>query len=470
MVRSKLSQPNFISDREIGDLGPYNPGLDDPVLKPTIVQTLRSIEFLLTETRKYEDKYDIKEDGAATARASRGLTIFKSTFDKFIENSRRNQKQKSILTVSKWAIFDADHFDTKVSRLRGFIDGLESVTRSLGLFEQQQNLMREEIRSITDVEKLELLSETSSIRDVSDTASQRLLFLDRVHGEPPEQGMTRPTAEETIQSNSSYYTAQSQLEPQLETDLFHLSIQEEADEIDDSMPSNRRIMASLNSISKHPQPTFDSTATLSHGQLLAGIKRRDRARVELAAPIVEHRWKVLEAAKESGHNRLRRVAREVKKVYEFAAWASVAPIDNDMTKLLASIEGPPGTPYEHGIFWLSYEYPQNYPFVPPKVRFITRIYHPNVDSRGEICLDTLKEAWTPVNEVVTVLTSILTLLTDPGLDDPLVVEIAQTFIENHHLYCENARLYTLKYATGERPDTSSFATSIPDTELMGSFG
>jgi hypothetical protein len=98
---------------------------------------LQSIEFLLTETQKYVEKCGLKGDGAVNIRASRGLTIFKSTFDRFRGNGRRNQKQKSVLTVAKWAIFAADHFETKIARLKGFIDGLENVTKSLGVLEQQ---------------------------------------------------------------------------------------------------------------------------------------------------------------------------------------------------------------------------------------------------------------------------------------------------------------------------------------------
>jgi hypothetical protein len=62
--------------------------------------------------------------------------------------------------------------------------------------------------------------------------------------------------------------------------------------------------------------------------------------------------------------------------------------------------------------------------------------------------------WTPVLPIYTVLASVLSLLDEPVLDDPLVPEITQTFVENYDRYFENARLYTRKYATGERPDIS----------------
>ena len=83
-------------------------------------------------------------------------------------------------------------------------------------------------------------------------------------------------------------------------------------------------------------------------------------------------------------------------------------------------------------------------------------------------MDILDIGWSPVLAVVAVLGSILTLLTDPGLGDPLVPEIAQIFIEDHNLYCEDARLYTRKYATGERPDISNLSSLTPEMERNNS--
>ena len=69
---------------------------------------------------------------------------------------------------------------------------------------------------------------------------------------------------------------------------------------------------------------------------------------------------------------------------------SAAPEGDDMYHWSATIIGPGGSVYEGGIFSLSIEFPSNYPFKPPKVRFLTRIYHPNINSGGGICLDILK--------------------------------------------------------------------------------
>ena len=86
--------------------------------------------------------------------------------------------------------------------------------------------------------------------------------------------------------------------------------------------------------------------------------------------------------------------------------------------------GPSASPYEGGVFFVQIHFPPDYPFKPPKVNFQTKVYHPNVNSTGSICLDILKEQWSPALTISKVLLSICSLLTDPNPDDPLVPEIA----------------------------------------------
>ena len=93
----------------------------------------------------------------------------------------------------------------------------------------------------------------------------------------------------------------------------------------------------------------------------------------------------------------------------------------------ATIMGPPDSPYQGGVFFLTIHFPTDYPFKPPKVAFTTRIYHPNINSNGSICLDILRSQWSPALTISKVLLSVCSLLCDPNPDDPLVPEIARIF-------------------------------------------
>ena len=160
--------------------------------------------------------------------------------------------------------------------------------------------------------------------------------------------------------------------------------------------------------------------------------------------------------------------------------------------------GPSDSPYTGGVFFVMIHFPPDYPFKPPKVQFQTKVkekkkflffvvvvvvvvvfaslfscsssppllflsvslskstpktnkhqvYHPNINSQGSICLDILKEQWSPALTLSKVLLSICSLLCDPNPDDPLVPEIAHIYKTDRARYEETAREWTRKYAMG----------------------
>ena len=120
--------------------------------------------------------------------------------------------------------------------------------------------------------------------------------------------------------------------------------------------------------------------------------------------------------------------------------------ESDYTKWEATIIGPDDTPYKGGIFHLDISIPSNYPFKPPSVTFKTRIYHPNINSSGEICIDILKSNWSPALTLDKVLLSIVALLGNPNADDPLDAESAKLYKTNRLEYNNTAQEMTLKYA------------------------
>lgn len=126
--------------------------------------------------------------------------------------------------------------------------------------------------------------------------------------------------------------------------------------------------------------------------------------------------------------------------------ASAGPVGEDMHHWQATIMGPEDSPYQGGVFSLDIYFPPDYPSRPPKVTFITKIYHPNISSSGTIRIDILEEAWLPSSTIRSVLSSIYALMQDPNPDDPLVPEIAKIFSEDVAKYNETAKSWTQKYA------------------------
>ena len=112
----------------------------------------------------------------------------------------------------------------------------------------------------------------------------------------------------------------------------------------------------------------------------------------------------------------------------------------------ATIMGPEDSPYHQGVFFLNIHFPPDYPFKPPKVSFTTKIYHCNINSNGSICLDILKDQWSPALTISKVLLSISSLLCDANPDDPLVPDIANLLKSDRARHDATAREWTQRYA------------------------
>eukprot|EP00301_Raphidiophrys_heterophryoidea_P015372 c23976_g1_i1.p1 GENE.c23976_g1_i1~~c23976_g1_i1.p1 ORF type:complete len:148 (+),score=19.53 c23976_g1_i1:105-548(+) len=144
---------------------------------------------------------------------------------------------------------------------------------------------------------------------------------------------------------------------------------------------------------------------------------------------------------------LKRISKEFKELErDPPSSCSAGPVADDMFHWRASLIGPPDSPYANGIFELSVYFPTDYPFKPPKVQFQTKIFHPNINSNGGICLDILKDQWSPALTISKVLLSICSLLTDPNPDDPLVPDIARMYKTNRDVYERTAKEWTQKHA------------------------
>ncbi|KAL6196605.1 hypothetical protein ACLB2K_032219 [Fragaria x ananassa] len=100
----------------------------------------------------------------------------------------------------------------------------------------------------------------------------------------------------------------------------------------------------------------------------------------------------------------RRIIKETQRLLsEPAPGISASPSEDNMRYFNVMILGPTQSPYEGGVFKLELFLPEEYPMAAPKVRFLTKIYHPNIDKLGRICLDILKDKWSPALQIRTVL-------------------------------------------------------------------
>ncbi|KAL5120056.1 hypothetical protein ACEQ8H_002154 [Pleosporales sp. CAS-2024a] len=126
------------------------------------------------------------------------------------------------------------------------------------------------------------------------------------------------------------------------------------------------------------------------------------------------------------------------------ALLELGPADDDVMHWRAVMKGVVGTAYEGGRWLLDIHIPHAYPLSPPSIRFVTPICHPNVDFKtGDICLDTLKSAWTPALTITATMTTIHQLLTSAEPDSPLNVDVAQLFRIGDHVGAQSLiRFYT----------------------------
>ncbi|RUS20289.1 ubiquitin-conjugating enzyme E2 N [Endogone sp. FLAS-F59071] len=127
----------------------------------------------------------------------------------------------------------------------------------------------------------------------------------------------------------------------------------------------------------------------------------------------------------------KRIIKETERlIAEPAPGISATPHEENLRYFDVIIAGPSQSPFEGGVFKLELFLPEEYPMAPPKVRFLTKIYHPNIDKLGRICLDILKDKWSPALQIRTVLLSVQALLSAPNPDDPLANDVAQHWKEN----------------------------------------
>ncbi|KUJ19256.1 uncharacterized protein LY89DRAFT_487318 [Mollisia scopiformis] len=528
----------------------YNTNLDRPDIRPLVAATLNNIRLLLQKANQVDDKYTLDAAAPQGRKVSepQGLQVFKAPFDRFRSQIKRTQKETSTWKVTQWAIHDEAKLRGIIDRLREYVDGLESITSSLGLWADQQARLKDEIENISDVESLKLLRDSNSgnlitaSQDISDTASRRLVslaesifeqkalegsvigreddsfvtaystpstFNPRIPGSWPKSissailgprlvSNAQPAEQKLDQKNAPRNSCKQCLKavrdcesgdlPQCSNcTSFNLDCSWLVDSCrkpeDDNlpvtdqdenmqMPQNQRWVAEIMQKAKPHVPQSFEMGEANYGKCLSVIKAEDGEHCQNTSV-------KLIAQAEVGLSSAKRMFLELRNIRTGKVpFVSATPVGDSLDKVLASIEGPLETPYEGGVFWITIRLSQKDSLGPPLMKFQTRVYHPNISPQGHICADfgdkwnafrtqrhttNVTSMWyrgkssTPQWTLGALLTAICGLLAAPDVDDPLVPEIAQKYLEDYAAYCENARLYTKRYATGQRPEEASLS-------------
>ncbi|BGP41831.1 Ubiquitin-conjugating enzyme E2 1 [Rhodotorula kratochvilovae] len=145
--------------------------------------------------------------------------------------------------------------------------------------------------------------------------------------------------------------------------------------------------------------------------------------------------------------RAKRLVRELQECQKDTSGLTIAQVGDSLDHFIGSFPGPEGTSYEGGRFEVDIRAPERYPFEPLKMKFITKVYHPNISSAsGYICLDILNKSWSPVYTLRTCLVSLQSLLSSPEPTDPQDAEVAKHYLTDRRGFEETARFWTESYA------------------------
>merc|ERR1719394_2118973 len=157
---------------------------------------------------------------------------------------------------------------------------------------------------------------------------------------------------------------------------------------------------------------------------------------------------------------MRLIGKEIQSLkIESMEGISVVLDDKDLTQVEAIIDGPADTPYYGGKFRVKLTIGKDFPQGPPKGFFVTKIFHPNVSSKGEICVNTLKKDWKSDLGLRHVLLTIKCLLIVPNPESALNEEAGKLLLERYDDYCARAKLYTEIHAKSSHQSKPSTSTS-----------
>jgi ubiquitin-protein ligase len=518
-----------------------------PVVEETLFNIKSLLDDAGLVIERYKASGDTSKNAVVQAHA--GLELFRAPFEQFKLRIRKQQKDASTWKVTRWAIHDAKAYNNTISRLQQFVDGLEKVTSSTHLAEQRAKLQEEieNISNVESLELLRDASSKYSGSLSGSSLSESRLLTKNVAESVLEVQTQRSNSilhgrASSAVATLSYTTETSSMDLPIpgawprtrskktstitpcqacmmakhisflqsgDGPVFCISCKETQDHKNpflgheppspsaanpfldpiianasvsstrEAIPQNQRLMNEIIRNKEDPHRLCFSKGDKDYGDVLEAIKAQDHDYwLKNSGQFLTHAATHSLAAK-----RMFFELRNIKSAK--VPFVSAAPLRDSLDTILASIEGPPETPYEGGVFWIIIRLSETDPFGPPLMKFHTKIYHPNISPRGDICAD-YSSKWRsvlsdglPVTDVSAVwfsskstdirwslgalLIALCGLLASPDIDDPLVPEIARTYIEDYDRYCKAARKYTREYATSRRPneDDLQYPADLP---------
>ncbi|EJT82463.1 hypothetical protein GGTG_02436 [Gaeumannomyces tritici R3-111a-1] len=415
---------------------------------------LNCIALLFLDAQKLTGRYHVVDDLAS--RSSIGSSVvaansqfFEAGLNDALSSIRKTKKKAGLRGFFTFGLRDKKRCEETVQNLEKCLTALEFVAQNLDLFQLENDIIKHEIETSTDVDALQSMvvarpgSDQASL--ISDAASQRIRLLEdamTVSSGPTSWGGERQTFV-TAPSQLSRIEEDGRVGERVESVTGEGPLRDGQEGITQpDVGQNVRIMRELlkNGEEEKPTPHLDDKGW---GDRLKTLKLRDKEELEAFSGV--------------GTISSKRIAGEIRAFLkdDSLAWMSMRFLESSAAETVARItfEGPPHSAYQGGIFHAAMTFDSHYPFLPPKLRLLTKIYHPNIDVDGKVCMDSLERleardaGWGPHMHISNILTGLTSLLTDPGVDDPLVPEIAQTYVLDRELYNHNARMVTAKYAT-----------------------
>lgn len=429
----------------------YDKALDSPKRRAyQVSQTLKHIALLFSSTDELVQKYGFKihqtgtEGDAEVAPAifhNRYMRLYSlirrekettSRLSIFRADIRRQQSAASTWKKFKWSVRDEKKSMDFLDKITALVDDLDKLTRDMELrnMKTTEQLATEAVQDVSENSLVEIeQSSTDRATVISSAASIRLRSI---------EARTIATNMSNTTDVGTFVTAQTH-------------------------PSTRNQLDAIEEISQHEMMDFRSIE-IANAQACAALI----SRVAMPPPP----GSVQDGSERDNITRTRRVMKEVKNMLqdlEPNGWYTYSPVDEaDCRKFLGTFRGAEGTPYEGGIFHVRLNIPDEYPFMPPKMWFLTKVLHPNIDVYGAICVDILDDQWSPRLTMEKMFVSVASLLSSPNWDNPVQSELPSDWTTDRVEFDRRAREWTKKYATGyiihpgEREDGFSTVCRVPN--------